>query len=125
MTLHRKIGKPCFMKCPMDSADKRRKPRLQKHLILSTLTDFDNCIYKTDPKRERRRKFRMANNTLLSVGSTIFMIGLIMLFFDGFTYGFFPPRGYSLPPLVAGFLYGSIFLVVVGSISIVVAVKID
>ncbi len=66
----------------------------------------------------------MANSTLLLVGSTKFMMGLILLLFDGVSHGFFPPIDYLLSnPLAAGFLFGSIFLVLVGSILIAVAIR--
>lgn len=50
------------------------------------------------------------------------MMGLILLFFDGVSRGFRPE---NLPPLAAAFLYGSIFLVVSGSIAIAVAIRLD
>jgi hypothetical protein len=66
----------------------------------------------------------MANSTLLLVGSTMFVMGFILLLFDGVTYGFIPPYSFLLiDPFAAGFLFGSIFLVVVGCILMAVAIK--
>jgi hypothetical protein len=68
----------------------------------------------------------MAHSALLVAGSTLLIMGFILwilLSFDGMT------RGYSLlqymPPLVAGFVYGSILLAVIGCIAIVVAIKLE